>query len=72
MDEAMSDAQIIAAKMPIGLKMAKANLNLIEDMDLRNGYRYEQTQTSILVKTEDALEAKVAFAEKREPVFRGR
>lgn len=72
MDEAMSDARVIAAKMPIGLKMAKANLNLIEDMDLRNGYRFEQTQTSILVKTEDALEAKVAFAEKREPVFRGR
>jgi enoyl-CoA hydratase/carnithine racemase len=72
MNAAMEEARIIAAKMPIGVKMAKAALNMIEDMDLRNGYRFEQTQTAILVKTEDAQEAKRAFAEKRPPVFQGR
>ena len=72
MDVAMEEARIIAAKMPIGIKMAKAALNQIEDMDLRNGYRFEQTQTAILVQTEDAQEAKRAFAEKRPPVFHGR
>jgi enoyl-CoA hydratase/carnithine racemase len=72
MDVAMEEARVIASKMPIGVKMAKATLNLIESMDLRNGYRYEQTQTAILVKTEDAQEAKRAFAEKRPPVFQGR
>lgn len=72
MEAALEEARIIAAKMPIGIKMAKAALNMIEDMDLRNGYRFEQTQTAILVKTEDAQEAKRAFAEKRPPVFRGR
>jgi len=72
MDAAMEEARIIASKMPIGVKMAKAALNMIEDMDLRNGYRFEQTQTAILVTTEDAREAKRAFAEKRPAVFRGR
>ena len=72
MDEAMAEAELIAAKMPIGIRLAKDNLNLIEDMDLRNGYRFEQTRTALLQKTEDAMEAKVAFAEKRQPVFHGR
>lgn len=72
MDAAMEEARIIAAKIPVGVKMAKAALNMVEDMDLRNGYRFEQTQTAILAKTEDAQEAKRAFAEKRPPVFRGR
>lgn len=71
-ETAMAEARLIAAKMPVGVKMAKAALNMIEEMDVRNGYRFEQTQTAILVKTEDAQEAKKAFAEKRLPIFRGR
>ena len=72
MDEAMAEAEVIAAKMPIGIRLAKENLSLIEDMDLRNGYRFEQTRTALLQKTEDTMEAKLAFAEKRQPVFHGR
>jgi enoyl-CoA hydratase/carnithine racemase len=72
LDAAMHDAEVIASKMPIGIRLAKENLNLIEEMDLRNGYRFEQTRTAILQKTEDAMEAKVAFAEKRQPVYHGR
>ena len=72
LDEAMREAELIAAKMPIGIRLAKENLNAIEDMDLRNGYRFEQTRTALLQRSEDAQEAKMAFAEKRQPVFRGR
>ena len=72
MEAALEDARLIAAKMPRGVKMAKAALNVIEQLDLKNGYRFEQTQTAILVRTEDAIEAKRAFAEKRPPVFTGR
>jgi enoyl-CoA hydratase/carnithine racemase len=72
MEAALEDARLIAAKMPRGVKMAKAALNVIEQLDLKNGYRYEQTQTAILVRTEDAMEAKRAFAEKRPPRFTGR
>ena len=72
MDVAMAEAATIAAKMPIGIKLAKENLGLIENMDLRNGYRFEQTRTALLQRTEDAKEAQRAFAEKRQPVFEGR
>ncbi len=71
MEEAMNDARTIAAKMPVGIRLAKEALNVIEFLDLKNGYRYEQTRTAILTKTEDAQEAKLAFLEKRRPVFKG-
>ena len=63
---------MIAAKIPVGIRLAKENLNLIENMDLRNGYRFEQTRTNVLSKTEDASEARRAFVEKRAPDFKGR
>ena len=71
MDAAMEEARIIAAKMPMGIRLAKEGLNMIEWMDLKNGYRFEQTRTAILRKTDDAVEAKRAFLERRAPVFKG-
>lgn len=72
METVIEEARLIAAKMPRGIRMAKAALNVIEQLDLKNGYRFEQTQTAILVQTEDAQEAKRAFAERRPPQFTGR
>lgn len=72
MEEAMADARLIASKMPIGIRLAKEGLNVMQFMDLKNGYRFEQTRTDVLVKTEDALEAKKAFVERRTPVFKGK
>ncbi len=72
MEAAMADARLIASKIPLGIRLAKESLHLIENMDVKNGYRFEQTRTAILTKTEDAAEARKAFVERRPPEFTGR
>lgn len=72
MDKAMELAREIAAKSPVAIKLAKHALNQIEWMNLRDGYRFEQSMTGELGKTEDSKEAMRAFVEKRDPVFTGR
>ena len=72
MPTALEIARTIASKSPISIRMGKHTLNVIEDMSLRDGYRYEQDMTAQIAKTDDAKEAQRAFAEKRAPVFTGR
>ncbi len=72
MPAAMELAQTIASKSPVSTRMIKHTLNVIEEMSLRDGYRYEQDMTAAIAKTEDAKEAQLAFKEKRKPVFKGR
>ena len=72
MDCAMGFAREIASKSPIATILAKHTLNAIEEMTLRDGYRFEQNMTAELSRYEDSREAVLAFAEKREPVFKGR
>lgn len=64
-------AQQIASKSPLAVQTAKRSFNVTEGMALRDGYRYEQSQTVALSATEEAKEAQRAFAEKRKPVFSG-
>jgi enoyl-CoA hydratase/carnithine racemase len=72
MPTAMDIARTIASKSPVSTRMGKHTLNVIEDMSLRDGYRYEQDMTAAIGKTEDAKEAQLAFKEKRAPIFKGR
>jgi enoyl-CoA hydratase/carnithine racemase len=72
MPTAMELAATIASKSPVSTRMGKHTLNVIEDMTLRDGYRYEQDMTALIGKSDDAKEAQRAFAEKRAPVFTGR
>ena len=72
MDTALALAREIAGKSPAAIKLAKHALNQIEEMTLRDGYRFEQNMTGQLSQTEDSKEAIRAFVEKRKPVFTGR
>ena len=72
MPTAMALAAEIASKSPIAVVLAKHALNTIEEMSLRDGYRFEQNMTAELGQYEDSKEAMLAFVEKRKPVFKGR
>jgi len=72
MDTAMDYARDIAAKSPLAVRQIKRTLNTIEEMPVRDAYRYEQTVTVELSHSEDAKEAQRAFLEKRKPVFKGK
>ena len=65
-------ARTIAAKSPVATRMSKHTLNVIEDLSLRDGYRYEQDMTAQIARTDDAREAQAAFREKRAPKFTGK
>jgi enoyl-CoA hydratase/carnithine racemase len=71
-EEATAIARKIAEKVPLAVVAAKRSFGLTEEMPLRDGYRYEQSQTALLAETEDTKEALAAFREKRKPVFKGR
>jgi len=72
METAMGLAREIASKSPLAMRLAKHALNTIEEMSLRDGYRFEQNMTVEIGKSEDSMEAMRAFVEKRAPVFKGR
>lgn len=65
MPYAMKLAAEIASKSPAAIRLAKRTLNTIENMTLRDGYRYEQYMTTELGDHPDSREARAAFLEKR-------
>jgi enoyl-CoA hydratase len=65
-------ARTLAEKSPIALRMAKASMNQVEGLPLKEAYRIEQTYTDRLMRFEDSIEAREAFFEKREPEWRWR
>lgn len=69
---ALAIAREIAAKSPLFIKLCKRNMDAVEWMDLKDGYKLEQSGTSALATTEDSKEAQRAFFERRPPVYKGR
>jgi enoyl-CoA hydratase/carnithine racemase len=71
LEAAMAIARDIAAKSPTAVRLAKHALNTIEELSLRDGYRFEQNMTVQLSGHPDSKEAMAAFLEKRAARFSG-
>lgn len=72
MSAALEVAQQLASKSPIALRLAKDSMNRVEGMALKDAYRTEQDYTNRLLAFEDSREARQAFLEKRDPIWKWR
>jgi enoyl-CoA hydratase/carnithine racemase len=70
--ETVALAQVIAAKPPLATAFAKELIKAGADLPLGAGMRLEVDLLSLLLNTEDRLEAAQAFREKRPARFVGR
>lgn len=72
LDETRAWAREIAGKAPLSLRYAKASLLTATERDLGASYSREAELQRLCVESDDAREGIRAFAEKRDPVFKGR
>jgi enoyl-CoA hydratase len=70
LDKAFEVARLLASKSPLALAAAKRATNHALQCDHVENLEHEADE--LLFASEDAREGLTAFAEKREPVFRGR
>lgn len=71
LDAAQDMATRVAANAPLATQAAKELAVRSAEMSLSEGLRFEQFTNRILSRSEDAAAARVAFAEKRKPDFKG-
>jgi len=62
----------ICANGPLAVRAIKELAVRSQSMHLDDGLRLEYVMAKVLAATDDAVEGRRAFAEKRDPVFRGR
>ena len=70
--EAKQVAQAIAAKSPVGVRLAKEAVNQAFETTLAAGLDAERKAFHLALSSEDGREGLKAFTEKREPDFKGR
>lgn len=69
LDTALEVAERIATKSPTAVQTIKDAFLTVESLSIQEGFRIEQTYTTELSRTSDAMEARLAFIEKRAPRF---
>jgi enoyl-CoA hydratase len=72
LDEAKRVAQAIAAKSPVGVRLAKEAVNQAFETNLRAGLDAERKAFHLALSSEDAQEGMKAFLEKRKPEIKGK
>jgi E-phenylitaconyl-CoA hydratase len=70
--EAEAIAQTIAANAPLSVRAVKRMVLKGEDMPLEQAIETERLAFGLLYSSEDRIEGRLAFAEKRKPQFKGR
>jgi len=65
-------AGVIAGRAPLAVALAREAVHRGYDLPLADGLRLEADLASLLLTSEDRLEAAAAFREKRRPFFKGR
>jgi enoyl-CoA hydratase/carnithine racemase len=70
--EVQAFAEKLAKKAPLTMGMAKLVINLCADSNFNTGRHFERFGQSILMQTDDHLEAVDAFLHKREPNFKAK
>lgn len=65
-------AASIAKRSPIAIRLAKDSMNRTEFASIWEAYRIEQDYTARMTAFDDSLEARRAFLEHRDPVWRWR
>ena len=66
LDAALELAAVIAKKSPIVMRRAKESLNMIDPVDVKRSYRFEQGFTFELNLWGDSDELRQAFVDKRD------
>lgn len=69
MEDCLIMAQEIAEKSPASVKAVKGSFLLGDELTLHSGYRHEQRQSAMLAAGPEHAEARIAFKERRPPVF---
>jgi enoyl-CoA hydratase len=72
MEEAERLASDIAGRAPIPLSLGKAAFYHVADQTFEDSIQYLNTQLSLNLMTEDAMEGVGAFLQRRAPVWKGR
>jgi E-phenylitaconyl-CoA hydratase/naphthyl-2-hydroxymethylsuccinyl-CoA hydratase len=72
LETAKEMARKIANNAPLSVKAAKQAVVIGSDLPIKPGMAYENLLWGILRDTEDRIEGRVAFAEKRPPQYKGR